>query len=122
MDLKKNNPQQGDIWLFDPDPVKGSEIGKKVRPGLIISCNELNEGPSGLVIIIPLTSKDKKIVSHVKMIPPEGGLFIPSFLVCEQIRSIAKLRLVKKLGSIEDFSILEKVRSWILDLTWISVD
>ena len=27
MVLKTNNPNQGDIWLFDPDPVKGKEIG-----------------------------------------------------------------------------------------------
>jgi mRNA interferase MazF len=50
MVLKKNNPLQGEIWLFDPDPVKGNEIGKKVRPALVVSNNLMNEGASGLVI------------------------------------------------------------------------
>lgn len=120
MGLKKINPEQGEIWLFDPDPVKGTEIGKKVRPALIISCNQLNGGPSGLIIVVPLTSKDKKIVSHVKIEPPEGGLTVPSFAVCEQIRSITKERLVKKLGKIKNPSILRQVHSWIMDLIWLA--
>ncbi len=119
MVLKKINPQQGEIWLFDPDPVKGTEIGKKIRPALIISCNELNAGSSGLIIIIPLTSKNKKIASHVKIEPPEGGLTAPSFIICEQIRSITKERLIKKVGEIKDLSILRQVHSWILDLIWL---
>jgi mRNA interferase MazF len=95
-------------------------MGKKVRPALIISCNELNKGPSGLIIIASLTSKDKKIISHVKVEPPEGGLTAISFVVCEQIRSITKERLVKKLGKIQDTSILRQVHSWIMDLIWLS--
>lgn len=39
MALKKINPEQDDIWLFAPDPVKGTEIGKKIRPALIILCD-----------------------------------------------------------------------------------
>lgn len=119
MALKKSNPEQGDIWLFDPDPVRGKEIGKKVRPALILSCNELNEGPSGLIIVVPLTSKNKLIPSHIKIEPPEGGLTIPSFAICEQIRSISKERLVKKLGKIKDISILREIHSWINDLIWL---
>lgn len=116
---KKNNPQQGEIWLFDPDPVKCTKIGKKIRPALIISCNELNGGPSGLIIIVPITSKNKKIVSHVKIEPTEGGITVPSFIVCEQIRSVTKERLIKKLGKIQDSTILRQVHSWILDLIWL---
>lgn len=112
-------PEQGEIWLFDPDPVKGREIRKKVRLALIISCNELNAGPSGLVIIIPLTSKDKKINSHVKITPPEGGLTIVSFAVCEQVRSASKERLIKRLGKVNDLSILKQVQGWITDLIWL---
>lgn len=120
MALKKINPEQGEIWLFDPDPIRGVEIGKKIRPALILSCNALNKGPSGVAIIVPLTSKDKKIFSHVRIEPPEGGLTVPSFAVCEQIRAITKQRLVKKLGKIQDQSVLCQVHSWINDLIWIS--
>lgn len=110
-------PLQGEIWLFDPDPTKGNEIGKKIRPGIIISNNLMNAGPSGLVFIVPLTSVNKGIVSHVKLDPPLGGVVVTSFALCEQVRSISKIRLVKQLGIIDAKSVLNEIRSWILDLT-----
>jgi len=116
---KDNSPRQGEIWLFDPDPVVGEELGKKLRPALILSSNVMN-AYSPLAIIIPLTSKDKKTPSHVKIEPPEGGLSVTSFAVCEQIRSISKKRLIRKLGTVSDSSILEEIYGWITDLIAIS--
>lgn len=110
---------QGEIWLFDPNPTIGTEIGKKVRPCLIISSNSWNKIRSGLVIIIPLTSVNKKISTHVKIEPSEGGLNVVSFALCEQIRSISKERLKKRMGLVKSHSVMNEVRSWILDLTRI---
>ncbi len=118
---KKNSPIQGEIWLFDPDPVRGNEIGKKVRPALVVSNNLLNEGPSGLVIVIPITSKDKRIPSHIRIDPPQGGVKFTSFAVCEHVRSISKERLVKRVGKVQSSSILKEVSSWLSDLLWIEV-
>ena len=112
-------PKQGEIWLFDPDPTKGREIGKKVRPALIISSDSFNKGSSGLVIIIPMTSKDKKIFSHIRFDPPEGGVKVTSFAACEHIRSITKERLIKKMGTVKNIMKLIEVQSWIKDLIWI---
>jgi mRNA interferase MazF len=110
---------QGEIWLFDPDPVKGNEIGKKVRPALVVSNNLMNKGLSGLVIVVPITSKDKRIPSHIRIDPPQGGVKIPSFAVCEQVRSISKSRLVKRLGKVQSASVLKEVSTWLSDLLWI---
>ena len=117
MDLKtiKNHPRQNEIWLFDPDPIKGNEIGKKIRPCLILSNNVWNKIPTGLVIIIPLTSKHKGISTHVKISPPDGGLTVDSYALCEHIRSISRDRLIKKLGSVSK-AVLQEVHSWISDL------
>lgn len=117
MDLKNTNiqPEQGEIWLFDQDPTKGSEIGKKIRPCLIISNNTWNKIPTGLVIVVPLTSVKKGISTHVQITPPEEGLSMKSFALCEQIRSISKERLVKKVGVVSK-KILREVYSWISDL------
>jgi len=117
MDSKntKIQPRQGEIWLFDSDPTKGNEIGKKIRPCLVISNNTWNKIPTGLVIVIPLTSKSKGISTHVQIAPPDGGLTIESFALCEQIHSISKERLVKKTGIVSK-KILEEVSSWISDL------
>lgn len=119
MVLKKSSPLQGEVWLFDPDPVKGNEIGKKVRPALVVSNNLMNKGASGLIIVVPITSKDKKIPSHIRIDPPEGGVSIPSFAVCEQVRSISKNRLVKRMGKVRSANILKEVGSWLNDLLWI---
>lgn len=119
MVLKMNNALQGEIWLFDPDSTMGTEIGKKIRPGVIISHDFMNKGASELVFIVPLTSVDKKIPSHIKIIPPDGGVSVESFVLCEQMRSISKQRLIKKIGKIQSISILREIRSWILDLTML---
>lgn len=116
-DLKntKNQPRQGETWLFDPDPIKGNEIGKKIRPCLVISNNVWNKIPTGLVIIIPLTSKRKGISTHVQITSPDGGLTVDSFALCEHIRSISRERLIKKMGIVSK-TVLKEVLSWISDL------
>ncbi|MFI5343343.1 MAG: type II toxin-antitoxin system PemK/MazF family toxin [Chlamydiales bacterium] len=114
-----NNPMQGEVWFFDPDPIIGNEIGKKIRPCLIISSNSWNKIRSGLVIIVPITSVDKNILTHVRIDPPDGGLKNISFALCEQIRSISKERLKHKIGSVKSHSIMNEIRGWILDLTRI---
>jgi mRNA interferase MazF len=111
-----NNVLQGEIWLFDPDPTRGTEIGKKIRPGIIMSHDLLNKGSSGLVFIVPLTSVYKGIESHIQINPPEGGVNTQSFALCEQMRSISKQRLVKRLGKIKSRELLHEIRNWILDL------
>lgn len=107
---------QGEIWLFDPDPIKGNEIGKKIRPCIVISHDLMNSGSSGLIFIVPLTSVYRGIPSHVQIDPSPNGLKVTSFALCEQIRSISKERLVKKIGKIKNLSILEEIRSWVVDL------
>ena len=113
--MTKIEPRQGEIWLFDPDPIKGNEIGKKIRPCLVISNNVWNKIPTGLVIVVPLTSVKKGISTHVAVIPPEGGLTKESYALCEQIRSISKERLIKKTGMISKQT-LKEIHSWITDL------
>jgi mRNA interferase MazF len=114
-----NKALQGEVWLFDPDPTKGTEIGKKIRPGVIISNDFMNQGPSDLVFIIPLTSVSKGIASHIPIKPPEGGLTVLSFALCEQMRCISTQRLIKKLGTISSKKILREMQQWIHDLIHI---
>ena len=115
MVLKTNSPSQGDVWLFDPDPVKGREIGKKIRPCLVISNNLINKGSSELLIIVPLTTVFKGIPSHIRIDPSEGKLDKLSFAICEQVRCISKERLIDKLGTIQSKPILKEIQSWIHD-------
>jgi len=85
--------------MTDLDPTRGHEQAGN-RPGLVISADMFNAGPAGLVIILPLTTKHKGVRSHVPVTPPEGGLRKPSFIKCEDVRSVALERLSKRLGRV----------------------
>lgn len=107
-----NEILRGDIWLFDPEPTRGREIGKKLRPAIIISNDTFNNGPAGLIIVIPLTTKEKKIPCHIS-IHPKDGVKEHSFAMCEQIRCISKERLVTKCGHLSNPNILRQIAEWI---------
>jgi mRNA interferase MazF len=92
-------PLRGEIWMIDLDPTRGHEQAGK-RPALIVSDDVFNGGPAGLVIVLPLTSQAKGIRTHVAVQPPEGGLRKPSFIKCEDVRSVAVERLGKRLGTV----------------------
>ncbi|MDQ3814514.1 MAG: type II toxin-antitoxin system PemK/MazF family toxin, partial [Armatimonadota bacterium] len=78
-------PLRGEVWRAELDPVRGHEQGG-TRPVLIVSDDAFNTGPAALCIALPFTSKDKRIPWHVAVAPPEGGLTMPSWIKCEDIR------------------------------------
>jgi len=92
-------PLRGEIWLVDLSPVRGHEQAG-TRPGLVISVDEFNHGPADLVVIIPITTKAKGIPFHVEVASHEGGLGQRSHIKCEDVRSISKDRLTKRLGKV----------------------
>lgn len=96
-------PLRGDIWLVNLNPVKGREQAGK-RPCLVVSADLFNRGPSELVVVLPITSKDKEIPFHVEVSPPEGGLKLKSFIKCEDVRSISLERFSQKLGVVSTAS------------------
>ncbi|MEW6065375.1 transcriptional modulator of MazE/toxin MazF [Desulforamulus profundi] len=93
------HPSRGDVWTVDLNPTRGHEQAGK-RPALIVSVDIFNSGPADLVVVLPITTKDKGIPFHVEILPPEGGLKERSFIKCEDIRSISKERLILKIGAI----------------------
>ena len=83
-----------DVFLVNLDPTIGSEI-KKTRPCLIISPDEMNQYIS-TIIIAPMTTKGRNYPTRVNcMFKGKRGQ-----IVLDQIRTIDKDRLVKKLGTI----------------------
>lgn len=92
-------PSRGEVWLVDLNPTKGHEQAGK-RPGLIVSTDLFNHGPAGLVVMIPISIAAKGIPFHVAVNPPEGGLKQKSFVKCEDVRSVAKERLLHRYGTV----------------------
>jgi len=91
---------QGEIWLVNLDPVGHSEIGK-TRPGLIISVDAMNHH-SPRLIIAPITSSVGKVYPfEIFLTVGTSGLEKDSKVMLDQIGSIDKKRLVKKIGILE---------------------
>lgn len=90
---------RGEVWLLDLNPVRGREQAG-VRPGLVVSANFFNSGPTELVVIVPMTTRRRATPLHVAVDPPEGGVRQASFVKCEDIRSVAVERLMERWGSL----------------------
>ena len=97
--MNQAKPSRGEIWFLNPDPTQGREQAGS-RPGLVISVNEFNYGPSDLVVILPVTSKAKGIPFHVPLAPTEGGVRQASFVKCEDVRSVSRSRLIERWGMV----------------------
>lgn len=83
-----------EVYLVNLDPTIGSEI-KKTRPCVIISPDEMNTNISTL-IIAPLTSTQKNYPTRVNCrVQGKQGQ-----IVLDQIRTVDKKRLIKKIDSI----------------------
>lgn len=65
-------PRRGEVWDIDFDPIVGHEQGGR-RPGLIVSVDPFNAGPSTLVFAVPMTRTDRGVPAHVPVSPPKAG-------------------------------------------------
>jgi mRNA interferase MazF len=92
-------PVRGEVWLADLDPTFGHEQAGR-RPVLVASVGPFNAGLSGLVVVLPVTSRLRNIPLHVEIQPPEGGLRTPSAILCDAVRSIDRRRLVTRWGAV----------------------
>lgn len=68
--------KRGDVWYAQFDPVRSREQAGH-RPALIVSTDRFNGGPRDLVVVLPISSRDRQIRWHVPLIPPDGGLNRP---------------------------------------------
>jgi len=92
---------QYDVLLIELDPTRGHEI-QKTRPCLVLSPDEMNKNIA-TVIIAPMTTKSHSYPSRIE-INFEGK---QGWVVLDQIRSVDKTRLIKKLGKIKSEEILQ---------------
>ena len=84
-----------EVYLINLDPTVGSEI-KKTRPCLVISPDEMNRYID-TVIVAPMSTKGRSYPTRVacKFQGKQGQV------VLDQIRTVDKTRLVRKLGRID---------------------
>lgn len=100
------------IYLVNLDPVIGSEQGK-TRPVLVISDDDIN-AILPVINILPITSfkQGRKIYpNEVFLEKKQSNLDKDSIVLCYQVRTIDKKRLIKKIGEIKD----DEVKNEIID-------
>lgn len=94
-----STPRRGEVWYVDCESVRGHEQGGH-RPALILSEDIFNRSSARIVVVLPITTRERAVSSHVRMEPPEGGLGRPSFVKCEDVRSVDQRRLTRRLGAV----------------------
>jgi len=97
--MNQVTPSRGDVVMVDLDPTIGHEQGGQ-RPALVVSDDSLNRSPAGLAIVAPITGTDRGIPAHVRVAAPEGGLAKASVVMVDQIRTISRRRIARRLGAV----------------------
>lgn len=100
--------KKGDIFLANLEPVIGSEQGG-MRPVLVIQ-NNISNKYSPVVIIAAITSRifEKEFPTNVFLSKKDSKLNKDSNVLLNQIRTIDKSRLIKKISSLND-ELIKKV-------------
>ena len=92
--------EQYSIYLVNLDPTIGHEI-KKTRPCIVISPNEMNQHIA-TVIIAPMTTKSHTYPTRIPItFKGKNG-----WIVLDQLRTIDKCRIVKKVGKLNSGKII----------------
>lgn len=91
--------KQYELVLVNLDPTIGSEM-KKTRPCVVISPNEMNKYLQ-TIVIAPLTSSSKPYPTRVEIKQAKTK----GWIVIDQIRTVDRTRIVKKLGNLTNHEI-----------------
>ena len=99
---------RGELYYADLSPVVGSEQGG-LRPVLIIQ-NNIGNKYSPTVIIAAITSQisKAKLPTHIELDKNKYPLSKDSVVLLEQLRTLDKLRLKEKIGTLDD-TVMRKI-------------
>jgi len=114
MNTKNPKIKKGDIVLVNLNPVQGSEAGR-TRPCIIIQNDVGNQYASTTIIAIVTSQKDisREYPTDVWLNKEESALDLDSIVQCDQIRTIDKKRIIKKIGHLNQ-NIIKKINRAIL--------
>lgn len=113
--------KRGEIYLVNFDPTVGAEI-QKTRPALILQ-NDIANRHSPITIVAAITSQFEEPLypTEVLLSVPEGGLSVDSVVLLNQIRSIDKRRLVRRLGAVRPDTMEQVERALQISLGLLKV-
>lgn len=99
------------VWV-EFDPVRGREQAGH-RPALVVSTQQYLNAVTTLAIVLPVTSRDRGWRNHVEL-TGRTGLSSTSWAMTEQPRTIARERIIRVAGVVDDPSLAE-VRLYLRD-------
>jgi mRNA interferase MazF len=107
----------GDIWLAELDPIVGREQGGR-RPVVVVSSDGLHNLPIKMIVVVPLTSHDRGLVTQPRVASERSGLSRTSFARPEDMRAVDASRLQRRLGQVSagELAEIRKVMRYLLDL------
>jgi mRNA interferase MazF len=114
-------PERGEVYLVNFDPTIGAEI-QKTRPALIVQ-NDIANRHSPITIVAAITSQFSEPLypTEVLIQPPEGGLTITSVVLLNQLRSIDKRRLIRRLGVLTPATMARVDRAILISLGLVGI-
>ena len=105
---RAGHPKRGEVYLTALDPTVGSEI-RKTRPALIIQ-NDTSNRLSQTTIVAPITSTVRFPISPVHCLlaaDETTGLEVPSVALLNQIRTVDRRRLIKRIGALDTHTLAQ---------------
>ena len=113
-------PKRGEVYLVSFDPALGAEI-QKTRPALILQ-NDIGNLHSPVTIVAAITSNvQRQGPTSVLVKAPEGGLDFDSIVLLNQIRTVDKRRLVKRLGGLRRATLKQVDQAIMISLSLIEL-
>lgn len=113
-------PRRAEVSLVSFDPATGAE-SQKTRPALILQ-NDIGNQHSPVTIVAAVTSN---VLRHgptsVLVHAPEGGLTVNSLILLNQIRTIDKRRLGKRLGVLQTATMKQVDQAIMISLALIEI-
>ncbi len=115
----RSDLSRGDIWWVDWSPGRGSEQTGR-RPALVVQRDVANHNPNyPLTIVAAISTKRRGVSAHVPIQPSGGnGLVALSYVKCEQLVTISKHRLERRLGRVtaSELAAVDAALRLVLDL------
>jgi mRNA interferase MazF len=108
---------RGEVYYVDLGQPIGHEPAFR-RPAVVVSVDILNNGPGGLVVVVPITTASYGLRSHVELEPEGSELDHISYARCDQLRVVSVERLSSRQGMIgpDQMRAIDQALRFVLDL------
>ncbi|HEY8720206.1 type II toxin-antitoxin system PemK/MazF family toxin [Pengzhenrongella sp.] len=96
---------RGAVAWAELDPTRGREQSGR-RPILVVASNAYLEAVTTRALVLPVTTVDRGWANHVSL-RGNVGLDHPSWAMTEQVRTIARERIVEVVGLVDDATLAD---------------